>query len=100
MPAFIKTQKDEKIWSRAKSLAHKSYPDLSEDNEDFWKLTNSIYHKIRNVGGVRKNADDGQNIFGATIAKLRGWRSRVNPANIPELPKGGKSGHASHVCIL
>lgn len=58
MPAFIKTQKDEKIWSRAKSLTHKSYPDLSEDNEDFWKVTNSIYHKIRNNNGVRKSAAD------------------------------------------
>ena len=62
MPAFIKSEKDEKIWSKAKSLAHKSYPDLSEDNEDFWKVTNSIYHKIKGGSAgktIRKEAFDG-----------------------------------------
>lgn len=47
MPAFIKTEKDERIWSRAKRLVHASHPKLSEDNDKFWALTNSIYQKLR-----------------------------------------------------
>ena len=47
MPAFIKTQKDEKIWSKAKSIAKNQYPDMPEDDETYWKITTAIYKKIR-----------------------------------------------------
>jgi hypothetical protein len=47
MPAFIKTDTDEKHWSRAKAYAKKSYPELSEDDDQFWAITTSIYKKLR-----------------------------------------------------
>ena len=65
MPAFIKSEKDEKVWSRAKSLVHKQYPDISEDSDNFWKLANSVYHKIRKGAGVQKSASE--NVFRAMI---------------------------------
>lgn len=65
MPAFIKSEKDEKVWSRAKSLVHKQYPDISEDSDNFWKLTNSIYHKILKGAGVQKSASG--NVFRAMV---------------------------------
>ena len=46
MPAFIKTQRDEAIWAKAKSIAKNQYPDITEDDEDFWKITTGIYKKI------------------------------------------------------
>ena len=46
MPAFIKTDADERIWARAKAYAHESYPDLTEDDDNFWKITTSIYKKL------------------------------------------------------
>ena len=52
MPAFIKTDADERVWSRAKAYAHESYPDLTEDDDNFWKITTSIYKKMR---GKKKN---------------------------------------------
>ena len=74
MSAFIKSEKDEKVWSRAKSLVHKQYPDISEDSDNFWKLDNSVYHKIK-VGTsgktIRKTAFDGPG-FGDTGQPLRG----------------------------
>jgi hypothetical protein len=39
---------DEAKWSEAKKAAHKSYPDLSEDNDKFWAIVNTIY---QNMGG-------------------------------------------------
>lgn len=46
MPAFIKTQRDEQIWSRAKEQVRKQYPKLSEKDDNFWALTNSIYQNM------------------------------------------------------
>jgi hypothetical protein len=44
MPAFIRNKDDEARWERAKRAARKT---LSEsDGDSFWKLTNSIYHKM------------------------------------------------------
>lgn len=39
---------DEAKWNKAKEAAHKSYPDLTEDNDRFWKIVESIY---KNEGG-------------------------------------------------
>ena len=47
MPAFIKTDADEKVWSRAKAQVRKQYPKLSEKDDNFWALTNSIYQTMR-----------------------------------------------------
>lgn len=46
MPAFIKTQRDEQVWSRAKEQVRKQYPKLSEKDDNFWALTNSIYQNM------------------------------------------------------
>lgn len=91
MPAFIKSEKDEKVWSRAKSIVHKNYPDMSETDEDFWKVTNSIYHRIKG-SGVHKVAGDKPSVLQRLLAPLRARRSRINPANISGLPEGGSKG--------
>jgi hypothetical protein len=46
MPAFIKTDKDEERWSRAKKAVRKQYPNIPEGSDKFWALTNSIYQKM------------------------------------------------------
>lgn len=50
MPAFVK---DEKAWADAKAAVHKQYPKLTEDDDRFWKLCNTVYHKM--VGGTEKS---------------------------------------------
>ncbi|KKW13344.1 MAG: hypothetical protein UY48_C0002G0035 [Candidatus Gottesmanbacteria bacterium GW2011_GWB1_49_7] len=52
MPAFIKTAKDEAAWAEAKAAVRKQYPDLSEDDDRFWRLVNAIYQKM--AGKVAK----------------------------------------------
>lgn len=47
MPAFIKTGTDERVWSRAKAKVRETYPELSEDDDNFWAITTSIYKKLR-----------------------------------------------------
>lgn len=37
---------DETKWSEAKKATHKIYPDLSEDNDKFWKIVQTIYGKM------------------------------------------------------
>lgn len=46
LPAFIKTEQDEKIWARAKARVRKQYPDISEDSDKFWALTTTIYKSM------------------------------------------------------
>ena len=43
MPAFIKTEKDEEVWQKARQRVDDEY-DYSEQGENYWKLVNSIYH--------------------------------------------------------
>jgi hypothetical protein len=45
MPAFIKSKKDEEVWSRAKARAHDQYG-AKEDNK-FWATVNAIYQRMR-----------------------------------------------------
>jgi hypothetical protein len=40
---------DEGKWNDAKDAAHKQYPEISEDNERFWKIVETIY---QNMGGT------------------------------------------------
>ena len=56
MPAFIKTEKDEANWQKAKKLVHKHYPDLTEDDDKFWKLTTSLYKRVG--GSLHKQAGE------------------------------------------
>src|ERR1035437_1856255 len=44
MPAFIKTPKDEKHWSKAKEAANKSHSESEGDS--YWAVVNSIYQKM------------------------------------------------------
>lgn len=45
MPAFIKTEKDEAVWKRAKAVAHKQYGE--KEDPEFWAIVNHVYHKMR-----------------------------------------------------
>ena len=102
MPSFIKTERDEELWSKSKAVAHTRYPDMSEDDESFWKVTTGIYKKMR--GGIGKKASSNVDIALRKIAEaprfvykmlapIQAIRSRVNPANIPELPKSNPGLH-------
>ena len=53
MPAFVKNSHDEKLWAKAKVQVHKQYPELSEDNDRFWKLCNAIFHMM--AGKIEKS---------------------------------------------
>lgn len=44
MPAFIKTDKDEERWKKARGIVDSEYPDKKGD--DYWKLVNGIYQKM------------------------------------------------------
>ena len=106
MPAFIKTKRDEELWSRSKAVAHNQYPDMSEDDESFWKVTTGIYKKmrggigkrasavvtlaLRKVAGESKSLDD---IINQAKASFRAVVSRVKPADIPELPASNPGLH-------
>ena len=46
MPSFVKTEADERRWSKAKAHVRKNYLDLSEDDDQFWAITTSIYKKL------------------------------------------------------
>lgn len=39
-------RKDEATWEKAKQAAHKAYPDLTESNDRFWKITETIYESM------------------------------------------------------
>lgn len=57
MPAFIKTEQDEKIWARAKATVRQQYPDVSEDSDKFWALTTTIYKSMnRGNKSMKKSA--------------------------------------------
>lgn len=56
MPAFVKTQKDEAAWQRAKRQVRAQYKDIDEQSDKFWALTNSIYQKMRQGGTMKKSA--------------------------------------------
>lgn len=47
MPAFIKSKKDESVWSKAKAIVEKGHPRISKANDKFWALTTAIYKKLR-----------------------------------------------------
>ena len=50
MPSnLVKSEADEKLWSKAKATARKQYPNISEDSARFWKIVTSIYKKMKGV---------------------------------------------------
>lgn len=51
MPGFVKTQRDEEVWQKAKDIAKKA--DLKPKKgrtktQTFWAFTNSLFHKMKN----------------------------------------------------
>lgn len=54
MPAFIKTQEDEKLWQEAKDIVKNSYPKLSEDDPQFWSIVTTVFFKLKNKGDNEK----------------------------------------------
>lgn len=46
MPSFIRNEKDERDWLRAKEIVRDHYPDVKEGSESFWKLVNHIFHSV------------------------------------------------------
>lgn len=42
----VKTKRDEAAWKRAKGIVHKQYPSMSEDNDSFWKIVQTIYQNM------------------------------------------------------
>jgi len=54
MPAgVVKNKADEAAWNRAKAAVRKEYPDIAEDSDRFWKLTNSIFQDMSKARQVR-----------------------------------------------
>ena len=43
MPVFVRTERDEVRWKKAKAAASKS---LEPGTKPFWKLTNWLYHRM------------------------------------------------------
>lgn len=68
MPAFIKTQRDEQVWSRAKEQVRKQYPKLSEKDDNFWALTNSIYQNM-NKGDKKSMKKSASGVVARVLAK-------------------------------
>lgn len=42
----VKTKRDEAAWTKAKGIIHKQYPNMSEDNDSFWKLVQTVYQNM------------------------------------------------------
>lgn len=55
MPTNLVKPGQEKDWDRAKRLARKQYPNLSEDNPRFWRIVSTIFQSI--TGAKRKKAE-------------------------------------------
>jgi hypothetical protein len=49
MPASVKTARDEAAWSRAKATIKKEYPEIDEDSDRFWALTQHVYGNMKAV---------------------------------------------------
>ena len=55
MPAFVKTERDEKVWQRAKDQVSVTY-DVPESKfkDKHWSIVNTIYHKIKAKKGAKR----------------------------------------------
>lgn len=65
MPAFVKGKQGEKVWGEAKASVHRTHPDLSEDDEQFWKIVTTIYKK-RRPQDIKKTANN----FDTTVDRV------------------------------
>lgn len=53
---LVTTERDEKLWAKAKSLAHKQYPDVSKDSSRFWKIVTTIYQRLKGGSKEKKGS--------------------------------------------
>lgn len=44
MPGFVKTDKDEELWAKAKSESGKSY---DKGSDAYWATANKIFHSMK-----------------------------------------------------
>lgn len=56
--ANISQDEAEKIWNKAKKTVSDEYPDLSENDDKFWKLVTSIAMKMAGLNESDMNADE------------------------------------------
>ena len=61
MPANIVKPGEEAAWERAKRAVRKQYPNISEDNPRFYKLTTTIFNNMKALD-EDPNADAMENI--------------------------------------
>ena len=45
MPKFVKTERDEHLWEKAKEIVKKQYGKTEEDGDEFWALVTGVYKK-------------------------------------------------------
>jgi len=57
MPANIVKPGEEAAWDRAKRAVRKQYPDISEDNPRFYKLTTTIFENMKALDTENPNAE-------------------------------------------
>lgn len=51
MPSnVIKTDRDEHLWSKAKSIVGKQYPDVSAGSDKYYQLVMGVYKKMKPAG--------------------------------------------------
>jgi hypothetical protein len=53
---LVHSSKDEAAWDKAKQATHSQYPELTEENDRFWAITNHIYQKMK--GGDSGSGDN------------------------------------------
>lgn len=98
MPAFIKTEKDEKNWQRAKSIVRKGYPGIEEKSEKFWKLVNHIYFCISKkksnplaesiiINGLLYDSKDNYSIKSSANEKMEIKEISFPKSEIPKISK-------------
>lgn len=47
MPGFVKTQRDERLWQKAKAQAVAQYPHIKRDSDKWWSIVNGIFQKMK-----------------------------------------------------
>jgi len=104
MPSFVKTEKDEELWNKAKEIVQKEYNKSESDGDDYWRLVTGIYKRM--VGGHAEKS-----IYSLSeLTLLNGYslqKSKNKSSDTPEgvhkdLPPGGvwRTIRGHHVYIV
>jgi hypothetical protein len=48
----VKTERDERLWEKAKGRVREQYPDVAEDSDRFWRLVMGIFKRMTGRKGV------------------------------------------------